>query len=493
MTEARLKVPPSESLLKYVMTPGLKAEMESFSEFIDVDLAHTVMLVEQEIITREEGQKILKVLTEIKKLGKNKFPTDPRKGSFLLQVEDYLFGKIGEGIGGKMHTGRSRIDQGATVKRLYARNKFINVIEALIKLQKTILKTAIKYRNTVMPGYTHMQHAQPWLFGHYLLGYFEEFFSKDFQRLINSYSRTNLNPLGTVALVGTSWPLNRIRTTELLGFEGIIDNAKFGREQYYAAELVAMLSILMSHMNDLATDLHIWSTYEFRLLETADEFCGSSSIMPQKKNPSALENIKSTTSSSISWLSTALGCIKQEGTGDTSTRQVPITNNSLYLTKNMLEFMSDIIETLIVHEDRMLELASKNWNTASNLADFIVKTKGLSYRTAHHVVGRLVRIALDEGKAPLETTGSMVDRAAKETIGITLEMSTDEIRNVLDPVIFINTRITRGSTSKEEMERMINKSKNTLEEESNWLAGKRKELTQASEKLVESVNYYIVK
>ena len=291
LTEARLKAPPSEQLIRYTHAPRLVREKKRFDQFLRVDMAHTVMLAERKILSKSDGRKILRRLGELVALGPDKFHTDPEKGSFLLQVEDFLFDALGEEIGGRMHTGRSRIDQGATVERLYARDRLIDVVDRLIDLQGVLIKVGARNATAIMPGYTHMQHAQPWIFGHYLMSFFETF-HEDFQRLTEAYGRTNINPLGTVGLSGTSWPLDRNRTTALLGFQGLVENAKLGREAYYAIEAISVLSFIMSSINDLASDLHLWSSFEFGLVETADAYCGSSSIFPQKKNPYALETIK---------------------------------------------------------------------------------------------------------------------------------------------------------------------------------------------------------
>lgn len=455
-----------------------------FYQSMKVDMAHTVMLTEQKILSREEGSKILRTLKEINNLG----PTRARAS--LFQVEDYLKDKIGEDIGGKMHTGRSRIDRNTAIRRLYKRDRLLDVIDALIDLQKIILKVAEKHSETIMPGYTHMQHAQPWIFGHYLLSFYVKF-NHDFHRIIESYARVNLNPLGTVGLAGTSWPLDRDRTTELLGFGGLVENSKLGREAYYAAEAIAMLSMIMADLNDLATDLHIWSTYEFRLLECSDEYCGISSIFPQKKNPYALERIKSAAGPSINWFSTALCTFRAEGTGDQAMRSVPIIDDALKTTEDLLVLMGNILDTLIVHEDRMKELVRKNWSTASNLADFIVKEKGLSFRVSHHIVSRLVRVAIKEGTTPLETTGDMLAEVAKDIIGKPLGLTTDEIRNALDPEIFVITRVTKGSINPNEVERMLVKSRHELEKESEWIKQQRESVKESYDKLEESIKTII--
>ena len=482
LTEARLKAPPSEQLIRYTHAPRLAREKRRFDQFMGVDMAHTVMLVERKILSTKDGGKILKRLRELDALGPDKFRTDPKKGSFLLQVEDFLADKLGEEIGGRMHTGRSRIDQGGTVERLYVRDHLLDVLDSLLGLQAVIIRVAARNATAIMPGYTHMQHAQPWVFGHYLMGFFAKL-NDDCQRLTQAYGRTNINPLGTVGLAGTSWPLDRERTTELLGFGGLVENSRLGLEAHYAIEAISMLSIIMSSMNDLASDLHLWSTYEFGLVETADAYCGSSSIFPQKKNPNALETIKNAAGASTAWAGTALASFRTEGTGDHSPRAVPHMDEALNATKDTLDYMAGILDTLIVHKERMRKMVAENWSTASNLADTIVKEKGLSYRQTHHVVARLVRIAIEENIRPAQATTEMLDRAAMETIGETLGLKTRAVRDALDPEAFVKTRVTTGSVNPDEIKRMIREAKGKLGAEKKWLAAQRRSLERAGTKL----------
>ena len=486
LTEARLKAPPSEQLIRYTHAPRLVREKKRFDQFMQVDMAHTVMLVERKILSKRDGGKILKRLRELDALGPDKFRTDPKKGSFLLQVEDFLFDTLGEEIGGRMHTGRSRIDQGAAVERLYARDGLLDVVDRLIDFQGTLIRVGARNAKAIMPGYTHMQHAQPWVFGHYLMGYFEKL-HEDFQRLTEAYGRTNINPLGTVGLAGTSWPLDREKTTALLGFGGLVENSRLGLEAHYAIEAISVLSIIMSSMNDLASDLHLWSTYEFGLVETADAYCGSSSIFPQKKNPVALETIKKEAGASTTWAATALAAFRTEGTGDHAPRAVPHMDQALSDTEDTLDYMSGVLDTLIVHTDRMREMVAGNWSTASNLADVIVRKRKLSYRQAHHVVARFVRIAVEENIAPFQATIDMLDRAAMETIGKVLRLDSQELRDALDPEAFVKTRVTTGSLNPDEVKRMIREGRAKLGAEKKWLAARRRALDAADAKLMRAM------
>jgi len=486
LTEARLSAPPAERLIKYHDLPGLEREKRQFREFVAVDLAHTTMLVEEGIISSDVGSAILKQLLRVKGMQVTDFPTDVRKGSFLLQIESYLFDAIGEDVGGQMHTGRSRIDQGATVRRLYKRNRMLDVMDQLNLLQVAIARKAEQHSRTIMPGYTHMQHAQPWVFGHYLLS-FSTRLHDSFDRLSQAYARVNRNPLGAVGLAGTSWPLNRDRTTTLLGFDGIVENSKLGREAYYAAEAISALAFVMADLNDLATDLHLWSSTEFGMVESDDSYCGTSSIFPQKKNPAALETIKKAAGEGVTWLSTALATFRAEGTGDQAMRELPLIDSALATTEGMLDLFTGVMETLIVHEDRMAASLAGSWCTASNLADVIVRETGLSFRQVHHVVARVVRNSLAGGIKPKQLCGKDLDAAAMETIGRTIGMSDEQVRDALDARRFVETRITAGSVSPHEVDRLLENARAERDTDCAWVAHARQKLAMAQAELDSAV------
>lgn len=490
LAEARLSSPPAAALIKYYDVPGLVREMRHAREFNQVDLAHTVMLAEQGILPRDVASVILKGLLELRSMAPSDIPMDPVKGSFLLQVEAFLFSRMGEDIGGQMHTGRSRIDQGTTVRRLYERNRLLDVVERMNQFRTALIDKAAKHARTIMPGYTHMQQAQPWVFGHYLLSIATRL-SEDFERLTQTYDRVNLNPLGAVGLAGTSWPLDRNRTTELLGFGGVLENSKLGREAFYAADAIAALSFVMATLNDLATDLHIWSSSEFGFVESDDGYCGTSSIFPQKKNPAGLEAVKKAAGGSVTWLASALATFRSEGTGDQAMRDLPLIDDALETTEGMLDLLTGIIATLIVYEARMREGLEGSWCTASNLADVIVRKTGLSFRQVHHVVARLVRICVSENISPSAVTVELLDRAAQETIGKTIAIEEKALRSALDPEVFVATRVTAGSVSPVEVDRMLGVARDKLRDDDAWLARERGRLAVAAERLESAVNTVI--
>jgi argininosuccinate lyase len=487
LADARLSAAPADRMVKYHDLPGLQREQKQFKEFVEVDIAHTIMLTEEDIIDSEVGRSVLTQLLVIANMQVEDFPVNVQKGSFLLQVEAYLSSVVGADIAGQMHTGRSRIDQGATVRRLYKRNRMLLVMDRINDLREAIANQAQRHLCTVMPGYTHMQHAQPWVFGHYLLS-FSSRLHDSFERLSQTYVRVNRSPLGSVGLAGTSWPLNRTRTQSLLGFDGLVENSKLGREAYYAAELVGALAFVMSDLNDLATDLHIWSSTEFGMVECDDSYCGTSSIFPQKKNPTALETIKRAAGSAVTWMATALATFRAEGTGDQAVRELPLIDDALATTEGMLDLCTGVIETLIVHQDRMQYLLDDSWCTASNLADVIVRERGISFREVHHIVGRVVRNAVARRISPAELTGALLDEAAMETTGRTLALSDQVVRNALSPQVFVETRVTAGSVAPLQVALLASHAQAEFLADRRWMKETRTKLERAHDDLFYAAN-----
>lgn len=478
LVEGRLDTPPSDILVNLYEAPHLEREKKQFSQYLQVDIAHTVMLAEQGVLTHDDAKVILHALQRIVDLGVERFPFDARKGSFLLQVENFLFDQIGERVGGRMHTGRSRLDQGPTVRRLYKRKQLINVFEELMTLQRVILRVAAEHKSTVMPGYTCMQHAHPSVFGHYLLA-FSTRLTYDFDRLTAAYDRLNLNPLGAAGLAGTSWPIDRSRTAQLLGFDGVVENSKLAREAWYAADIAAGLSFVMATLNSLATDLHLWSTFEFGYVETADEFCGTSSIFPQKKNPAGLEAIKFAAGGSTTWLATALATFRAEGTGDVVMHEVPLLDDAFTSTIGSLHLSAAILSTLKVNRHRMSASANANWSTATNLADSIVRFSSWSFREAHSAVARLVRNCVSTGVTQDQVSASHFHQAAAELGLPRIEISTEEIRASLDAKNFAETRTSPGGTSQDQIERLMGLAEQSIELQAAWLTGAAKRLEAA--------------
>lgn len=492
-TEARLGIPPNEANIDHILVPLLELDKKLFFAFLEVDMAHTVMLAEQGIITKAQAAQILNLLQEIQDLGPNEFPIDPKYDTFLLQVEKYMIDRIGEDVAGRMHTGRSRNDQGSAVDRVFVRDQMLTVHNALSGLQQVMLELASSHTDTLMPGYTHLQHAQPTTFAHYLMRHFYTF-ERDQQRIEETFGRVNLSALGGAAMAGTSWPLDRSRTKDLLGHDGLVMNsADVGTfDTDYPAEVAAVLSLMVNNIGRLAGDLYIWSTYEFGMVEVSDGLAGTSSIMPQKKNPHSLERIRGLAGLAIGWFPAYQGALRNASSSDLTLAfggdPIPDIIDACIST---IELMNSTLQTMTVNTAVMEERAGAFWSTTSHLADELVRHGDMSFRTAHHVVGRVVRNAIAAGVNPTDVTSEMVDEAALETIGRNVGLAPETVRDSFDPRGFIHSRTTPGSVNPEMVRQSIEDGRQRQERHASWLDDRQAQQAKARQQLKEAMRNVI--
>ncbi len=446
LEEARLG-PRTQVLIDCEEVPHLPRLIRRFREYLLVDLAHSVMLTETGILTPQRGASLVGGLLELHASKGEGFPWLPQSGSFLVQVEHRLGERLGEDIAGRLQTGRSRNDQSAAAERLYLRDLLLDVADHTLSLQTSVLEQAKQHAETLMPGYTHLQHAQPTTFGHHLMRYGAAF-ERDLARLADVYGRTNLSSLGGAAMAGTSWPVDRRRTMQLLGHSDIVVNSSdaggFARD--YIEEIVAVLSLLMSNLGRLANDLYVWHSWEFGFLEVADGLAGTSSIMPQKKNPHSLERIKSLGGQATGWLPSVMACQHRVFSTDLDlTFADDLITGMGDATLQALTLADETVATLIIHEQRMAEAAGAFWSTTSHLADEIVRRTDLPFRAAHHVVGRFVRDSLAEGLSPADVRAEDLDKAGREMADTDIGISVTELRDILNARSFLSSRVTEGS------------------------------------------------
>ena len=448
LEEARLGK-RTEVLVACEEIPHIPRLVRRFREYSLVDLAHAVMLTETGVLVPERGAKLLRGLLEIHDNGKASFPWLPQSGSFLVQTEYFLARHVSEDIAGRLQTGRSRNDQSAAAERLYLRDLLLGVAARTVALQQAVLDQAAKHAGTLMPGYTHLQHAQPTTFGHHLMRYGAAF-ARDLERLADTYARANLSSLGGAAMAGTSWPIDRRRTAELLGHDGIVFNSSdaggFARD--YIEEIVATLSLLMSNMGRLANDLFVWHSWEFGYVEVADGLAGTSSIMPQKKNPHSLERIKALAGQAVGWFPGVMA--SQHGVFSTDldfTFADDLMTGMGDATLQSLDLGIETVRTLIVHEDRMAAAAGAFWSTTSHLADEQVRRYDMPFRAAHHIVGRFVRDSINAGLTPADVRAEDLIAAGREMAAIDLDMTVEDLRECLDARAFLGSRASEGSVN----------------------------------------------
>lgn len=446
-----------------------------------VDLAHAVMLLERGIVPAKTGQRLVEGLLAVHRMGPDRFPWSPDSGSYLTQVETHLSTTIGAAATGLLQTGRSRLDQAAAIERLYQRDLLLRLSDALLPLGDILLAMAVQHAGQIMPGYTHLQHAQPWTFGHYLMRE-ASILLRDLERLGEAYRRTNLSALGGAAGAGTSWPVDRRRVAALLGHDGIVVNANdaggFARD--LIEENAAVMSLLMANLGRFATDLYVWSTLEFGFVEIADALAGTSSIMPQKKNPNALEHVKAIAGQAIGWLPAIQG--NQRGVLSTDVDYSfgdDLFGSFAERSYGAVRLMEAVMATLIVKPARMEEMAAKGWSTTSHLADELARVQGLPHRVAHLIVSRFVRAMIDEGLKPHEASAAPLRIAAKELAQFDLAITDQELRRILDPAHFIATRASEGSAHPEAVRRHAGEARAQLDMHRRQVAERQRSVAAA--------------
>lgn len=464
----------------------LDAEKSWIPEQIMVDTAHTIMIAEQDMITREQARRLLDALEKATVLAEaGDFPLDRAGDSLLPQAIDFYVAEAGPDAGGRLHTGRSRIDAIAAVKRLYARNSLLRVYGSLTGLLALLLRLAEEHRETIMPGWSHLQHAQPWVLGHYLLKTFDVF-ARHAERLQACYHRTNRSALGGAALVGSGWPLDRKRVCELLGHEALVYNAMDAGlfTSDWLLEYNAVLSMLMNDIGRSASDLVVWHSWEFGLAELDDGFCSTSTLMPQKKNAGSAEYLRGCAGDAVGWYASAASVSRSATTIDCDIHYSPdLLAKPANTTWHCLELLNGVYDTITFKTDVMRRNAGVYWSTASGLADSIADRSGVSFREAHHVVARLVRDCLTADIKPHEVTGADLDAAAENAIGRALGLETGWVQAQLDPVNFLNTRVTAGSAHKSEIAKQLDMAQATLSRDRQWLAHEEACIRQARTKL----------
>ena len=393
----RFKEPTDE----FVKIFGASISFDKVLALYDIEgsIAHATMLSEVNVLSSAELKQILKGLDQIKnEITNNQFNWSIDLEDVHMNIESRLTEVCGD-PGKKLHTGRSRNDQVATDIRLYLRDQVRLIILEVERLLNALLDLAEHEKETIMPGFTHLQAAQPISFGHHLLAYFE-MFKRDRERLQESFKRINTMPLGSAALAGTSYPIDRERTAELLGFERIsLNSIDAVSDRDFAIEFTANASLIMMHLSRFSEELILWSSAQFEFISLPDSFCTGSSIMPQKKNPDIPELVRGKTGRVTGNLMSLLTLMKGQPLAynkDNQEDKEPLFD-SVDTIYNCLRIFADMVPTIEANKDNMYHSALKGYTTATDLADYLVK-KGLAFRDAHNVVGKAVSYGLKENK-----------------------------------------------------------------------------------------------
>ncbi len=362
-------------------------------------IAHARMLAHVGVLTEEERDAIIEGLEAIKAdIDAGRFAWSVELEDVHMNIEAQLIDRVGE-VGKKLHTGRSRNDQVATDMRLFVRDGIDALRDAIASLQERLLAIAQREASTVMPGFTHLQVAQPVTFGHHMLAWFE-MLMRDDARLKQCRERVNVMPLGAAALAGTTYPIDRRYAAQLLGFDTPAENSLDAvSDRDFAIEFAAATALLMTHLSRFAEEVVFWASSAFGFIELADAFCTGSSIMPQKKNPDVAELIRAKTGRVNGDLVALLTLMKAQPLAynrDNQEDKEPVFD-AFDTALACLQMFAALIGSMELKRDVMLRAAEKGFPTATDLADYLVR-KGVPFRDAHDIVGTLVRRGLETGK-----------------------------------------------------------------------------------------------
>lgn len=379
-------------------TASVQFDKRMYGHDIDGSVAHAKMLAHVGVLTEVECEQIVTGLEDIRRAIKDdKFDWSVALEDVHMNVEAALTERIGA-VGKKLHTGRSRNDQVATDIRLYVREQIDLVTGLLTRLQTALIDLAEREADTVMPGFTHLQTAQPTTFGHHMLAW-NEMLERDHGRLLDCRKRVNLSPLGAAALAGTSFPIDRNFTAELLGFTAPTENSLDSvSDRDFAIELAAAASLIMTHLSRFSEELVLWTSAQFEFIDLPDRFCTGSSIMPQKKNPDVPELVRGKTGRVHGHLVSLLTLMKSQPLAynkDNQEDKEPLFD-LLDTIKDCLFAYSEMMPAVTCKADNMRAATLKGYATATDLADYLVN-KGLPFRDAHEVVGKAVAHALGKG------------------------------------------------------------------------------------------------
>jgi len=380
-------------------TASVSFDQRLYHHDINGSLAHAAMLAKVGVLTTDELSKIQEGLEEIRaEILSGRFEWSISLEDVHMNIEARLTDKIGI-TGKKLHTGRSRNDQVATDIRLYLRDELALIVTELSRLQQGLITLATREAHTIMPGFTHLQTAQPVTFGHHMLAW-NEMLERDYSRFQDCAARLNQCPLGAAALAGTTYPIDRHYSAELLGFDRPTENSLDSvSDRDFAIEFAAAASLLMTHMSRFSEELVLWTSAQFKFIELPDRFCTGSSIMPQKKNPDVPELIRGKVGRVNGHLVSLLTLMKSQPLAynkDNQEDKEPLFD-IIDTVKDCLKAYADMVPAITVNADVTREAAMRGFSTATDLADYLVR-KGLPFRDAHEVVGKSVAYGIAENK-----------------------------------------------------------------------------------------------
>jgi argininosuccinate lyase len=447
-------------------TASISFDQELAEEDIEGSLAHVTMLGHCGIIPVDDAEKIKAGLNQVKaKLLRGDIEFSISDEDIHMNMERMLIEEIGP-VGGKLHTGRSRNDQVALDMHLYLRRRVRELVALLAKLQGALLEQAKANTDTILPGYTHLQRAQPVLLAHHLMAYVS-MFGRDAERLQDSYKRINILPLGAGALAGTTFPIDRHFVAKQLGFDSVYENSMDAvSDRDFIVEFLANASLIMTHLSRLCEELVLWSSTEFSFVELDDAFCTGSSIMPQKKNPDVAELVRGKTGrvyGNLIGLLTVLKALPLAYNKDMQEDKEGMFDTVKTL-HGALSLFEPMIATMKVRKDRMRQAVNRDFSNATDIADYLVN-KGLPFRQAHEVIGKTVLYCIEQGKYLLDLNLDEYKQFSN--------LFEEDIYAVLQPEHVVNARNVYGGTAANQVKDAIARAEQMVERTLKWVSQDR--------------------
>jgi argininosuccinate lyase len=485
ISRERLEAPPGAVYTETILRPSYEFMLEHyFDALVETNKAWTVMLVEAGIVKQPVGAALLAAIAQVETEGREGMgPFDPAYEYFYSTMEHRLTAAAGEQVAGEINIGRTRPEP---LARMVARERLLTVLEDLCDLRATLLDIGEREASTIMPQWTHFQHAQLSTLGHYLAGVADAL-DRDGERLFAAYARVNECTLGCGALAGSSYPLDRARVAELLGFESFRENTiDCVSSGDHMLETTAALANMMVTLSRLCEDLYVWHTEEFDFVAVGDEFAGSSSMMPQKKNAYPFEHVRARAAQAVGEMDSAFGTLHNtnfQDIKDVEEEVVSPTFRSIEEASRSLRLLAGAIASMELKRDNMLERAASGFGSCTELAAVVHRRTDLSYRTAHRIVGKLVLRAFNSGRKATEIDAALLNAAALEVTGRELDLDDETVRGALDPAAFVAAHEVPGGPAPAPLAASFERARAALEAHQRHVAAARKALAEAHRKL----------
>jgi argininosuccinate lyase len=470
----------------YVLNENFEDAKELFlSPLMAIHYAHLAMLAAQRIVSADDAHRIREALDSVSLDEVRAVKYDGSCEDLFFYVEHLILNACGDAVAGRLHTARSRNDIDMTMYRMRQREFILGLIAATFELRRSLLDLIDRHRETVLAVHTHTQRAQPTTVAHYLLAGVEQL-ERDNIRLRGAYDRTNRNPLGSCAITGTGFPIDRHLTSELLGFCGPTGNTYGSIATVdYLLESASAAAVLLAGFGRFVQDLLLWCTAEFNYVRFGEGFVQSSSIMPQKRNPVAIEHARAIGSKALGQAQAIVLAVHNTPFGDivdTEDDLQPLVFAMFRDATRAVKLVAAAMTTAEFDGERLEARAADGWTTLTELADTLVRDQGLAFKSAHAIASRLMAVRECEPERPL---GELLEEASRQVLGSVVSYSDAELTTILSPRHFVDVRKTLGGPAPEETARAAHASRLQLEADEAWWNGATAALTAAERKLAE--------